>query len=248
MGARSQQLGGAQALRRTPRAVLRRTQGCRAAHFGLRSDRAPRSRDASLPDACRFWCRSHRRVRRRCRSKRSDRRRTRLDVCSHRRQSPDKTARTGAARVTYVNRLIAVDLNPPNGHLVAGRLPTGGERAEINPNGSISAKYGWWRAGDQLKNHRSPTRCDGPAPDRCDPEGLQPWDMGTGRSDVPDNRLLAGDGNRWTREALLHGTRHKKSARPVFPLSWASVASMSVKSRLAVRVRVAGRGCGRGSV
>jgi hypothetical protein len=52
---------------------------------------------------------------------------------------------------TYGNRLIAVDLNPPNGHLVAGRLPTGGERAEINPNGSISAKYGWWRAGDRLR-------------------------------------------------------------------------------------------------
>ena len=51
----------------------------------------------------------------------------------------------------YGNGSLAVALNPPNGHLVAGRLPTGGMRAEINADGSISAKYGWWRAGDRLR-------------------------------------------------------------------------------------------------
>jgi len=62
----------------------------------------------------------------------------------------------------YGNGSIAVALNPPDGHLVAGRLPTGGMRAEINPNGSISAKYGWWRAGNRLRitGHR----LDAPAP------------------------------------------------------------------------------------
>jgi hypothetical protein len=51
----------------------------------------------------------------------------------------------------YGNGLIAIDLNPPDGHLIAGRLRTGGERAEINRDGSISAKYGWWRTGDRLR-------------------------------------------------------------------------------------------------
>jgi hypothetical protein len=48
----------------------------------------------------------------------------------------------------YGNGSIAVALNPPNGHLVAGPLPGGGERATINADGSIDAKVGWWRAGD----------------------------------------------------------------------------------------------------
>ena len=47
----------------------------------------------------------------------------------------------------YGNATIAVALNPANGRLVAGRLPSGGSRATINRNGSIYAKYGWWRAG-----------------------------------------------------------------------------------------------------
>ena len=48
----------------------------------------------------------------------------------------------------FGNGSIAVALNPPDGHLVAGRLPGGGVRATINADGSIDAKYGWWRAGD----------------------------------------------------------------------------------------------------
>jgi hypothetical protein len=50
----------------------------------------------------------------------------------------------------YGNATIAVALNPPNGRLVAGRLPGGGVRATINADGSIDAKVGWWRAGDGL--------------------------------------------------------------------------------------------------
>jgi hypothetical protein len=47
----------------------------------------------------------------------------------------------------YGNASIRVALFPKNGHLIAGRLPGGGWRATINDDGSIDAKYGWWRAG-----------------------------------------------------------------------------------------------------
>jgi hypothetical protein len=47
----------------------------------------------------------------------------------------------------YGNGSIRVALFPKNGHLVAGRLPGGGARATINDDGSIDAKFGWWRAG-----------------------------------------------------------------------------------------------------
>jgi hypothetical protein len=47
----------------------------------------------------------------------------------------------------YGNRSIRVALFPKNGHLIAGRLPGGGTRATINDDGSIDAKFGWWRAG-----------------------------------------------------------------------------------------------------
>lgn len=47
----------------------------------------------------------------------------------------------------YGNATIAVALFPKNGELVAGRLASGGSRATINRDGSIYAKYGWWRAG-----------------------------------------------------------------------------------------------------
>lgn len=48
------------------------------------------------------------------------------------------------AGFNYGNKRIRVSL-PPHGHLVAGKLPGGGERAHINKDGSISAKLGWWR-------------------------------------------------------------------------------------------------------
>jgi len=47
----------------------------------------------------------------------------------------------------YGNARIRVAYFPKTGHLVAGRLPGGGWRATINDDGSIDAKFGWWRAG-----------------------------------------------------------------------------------------------------
>jgi hypothetical protein len=47
----------------------------------------------------------------------------------------------------YGNAVIRVALEPKNGRLVAGRLAGGGYRATINEDGSIDAKFGWWRAG-----------------------------------------------------------------------------------------------------
>ena len=64
----------------------------------------------------------------------------------------------------YGNARIAVALNPPNGRLVAGRLPGGGYRAEIKSDGSIEAKYGWWRAGARPKLTISGRRTDAAAP------------------------------------------------------------------------------------
>jgi hypothetical protein len=51
------------------------------------------------------------------------------------------------ASFNYGNAKIAVALVPADGKLVAGRLPSGGSRATINVDGSIYAKYGWWRVG-----------------------------------------------------------------------------------------------------
>jgi len=47
----------------------------------------------------------------------------------------------------YGNETIRVALVPEDGRLVAGRLPGGGVRATIDDDGSIDAKFGWWRAG-----------------------------------------------------------------------------------------------------
>jgi hypothetical protein len=55
--------------------------------------------------------------------------------------------RSVPAGFNYGNAKIAVALFPANGKLVAGRLPSGGSRATVNADGSIYAKYGWWRAG-----------------------------------------------------------------------------------------------------
>jgi hypothetical protein len=63
----------------------------------------------------------------------------------------------------YGNASIAVRLYP-NGHLIAGRLAGGGRWATINPNGSIDAKYGWWRAGDDARLTISGHRLDAAAP------------------------------------------------------------------------------------
>ena len=64
----------------------------------------------------------------------------------------------------YGNARIAVALSPPNGRIVAGRLPGGGYRAEIEQDGSIAAKYGWWRSRARPKLRVSGHRLDEPAP------------------------------------------------------------------------------------
>lgn len=63
----------------------------------------------------------------------------------------------------YGNATIRVALVPPNGRIVAGRLPGGGTRATINADGSIDAKFGWWRAGNG-KIRITGRRVDAPAP------------------------------------------------------------------------------------
>lgn len=55
--------------------------------------------------------------------------------------------RSVPASFNYGNAKIAVALFPTNGRLVAGRLRSGGSRAVVNADGSVYAKYGWWRSG-----------------------------------------------------------------------------------------------------
>lgn len=50
-----------------------------------------------------------------------------------------------AAGFNYGNVYLRAQLYWPHGTLTAGILPSGGAMAIINPNGSISAKLGWWR-------------------------------------------------------------------------------------------------------
>ena len=68
------------------------------------------------------------------------------------------------ASFNYGNARIAVALSPPNGRVVAGRLPGGGYRAEIRKDGSIDAKYGWWRSQAKPKLRISGHRLDASAP------------------------------------------------------------------------------------
>jgi hypothetical protein len=82
-----------------------------------------------------------------------------VTVANARNRPPSRVPRS----FDYGNATIAVALNPPNGRLVAGRLPGGGVRATINADGSIDAKYGWWRAGDGAISITG-RRLDGPAP------------------------------------------------------------------------------------
>jgi hypothetical protein len=62
----------------------------------------------------------------------------------------------------YGNATIRVALSPPNGRIVAGRLPGGGQRATIDDDGSVSAKFGWWRSGSG-RIRISGRRVDGPS-------------------------------------------------------------------------------------
>lgn len=81
----------------------------------------------------------------------------------------------------YGNATIRVALVPANGRIVAGRLPGGGVRATINDDGSIDAKFGWWRDGSG-KIRISGRRLDRPAPPlRAHvPDGYGPGFQATG--------------------------------------------------------------------
>jgi hypothetical protein len=79
----------------------------------------------------------------------------------------------------YGNGSIGVALWP-KGRLVAGELPDGSAWAEIAPDGSITAKLGWFRAlegrlsirGERLDASAPPLRAD--VPDGYGPSGFQP--------------------------------------------------------------------------
>jgi hypothetical protein len=57
----------------------------------------------------------------------------------------DPDAGFSAKGFNYGNGRIRVHLNWTDGVLRAGRLPSGGAVAIVNPDGSIYAKLGWWR-------------------------------------------------------------------------------------------------------
>ncbi|MGZ8697159.1 MAG: hypothetical protein ACXWZ1_07360 [Gaiellaceae bacterium] len=77
--------------------------------------------------------------------------------------------------------MIRISLHPRNGMLIAGRLAGGGKMATINSDGSIDAKFGWWRAGSR-KIRISGRRLDAPAPPlRAHvPDGYGPGFQATG--------------------------------------------------------------------
>jgi hypothetical protein len=58
---------------------------------------------------------------------------------------PKQKPPPGAAGFNYGTRQLRAELYWPHGKLRAGKLPDGGSMAIINPDGSISAKLGWWR-------------------------------------------------------------------------------------------------------
>src|SRR3954447_6880068 len=69
----------------------------------------------------------------------------------------------GASHFNYGNRYLRAHLHWRRGVLRAGRLPGGGSAAIVNPDGSIRAKLGWWRALDR-KLIITGRRLDAPAP------------------------------------------------------------------------------------
>lgn len=81
----------------------------------------------------------------------------------------------------YGNSVIRIALYPKNGTLIAGRLAGGGKMATINSDGSIDAKFGWWRVGSG-KIKTSGRRLDAPAPPlRADvPDGYAAGFQATG--------------------------------------------------------------------
>jgi hypothetical protein len=76
--------------------------------------------------------------------------------------SPRGKAQVSPDGFNHGNRSLAVALWP-SGRLVAGRLRDGSSYAETNPDGSIVAKLGWWRAVEGPLNIEG-ERLDAPAP------------------------------------------------------------------------------------
>jgi hypothetical protein len=97
---------------------------------------------------------------------------------------PNRTVAHGAgftaAGFNYGNAHIRADLYWPHGILHAGVLPDSGAFAVINPDGSVSAKLGWWRGlphklvirGHRLDASALPLRAD--VPDGYGAVGFQP--------------------------------------------------------------------------
>jgi hypothetical protein len=91
--------------------------------------------------------------------------------CSPSQPSPHSGARPfSAASFNYGNKLLRAEL-PPHGHLIAGTLPNGGSMADIEPDGSITTKMGWWRglqgelviSGHRLDKKAAPLKADLPS-------------------------------------------------------------------------------------
>lgn len=95
---------------------------------------------------------------------------------------PGDDLRFGDGDFNYGNDSLGVALWP-NGRLVAGRLPGGGSYAETEPDGSIRAKLGWWRAmegqlsidGARLDAFAPPLRVD--IPPGYGPTGFQATEL-----------------------------------------------------------------------
>lgn len=97
---------------------------------------------------------------------------------------PSPAARGGsgfdAASFNYGNDKLRAHLGWPRGRLPAGRLPDGGAYATIGPDGSISAKVGWWRgvagtlviSGRRLDAAAPPLRAH--VPEGYGPRGITP--------------------------------------------------------------------------
>jgi len=92
---------------------------------------------------------------------------------------PDRNAPFAEQGFNHGNESLGVVIFP-RGRIVAGRLPDGSYQAEINPDGSITAKVGWWRAvegrlrvrGKRLNGRALRLRAD--IPDGYPPTGFQP--------------------------------------------------------------------------
>ena len=105
--------------------------------------------------------------------------------CSPTTPSPYKGGESASidspAGFNYGSKVIRAAL-PQRGHLVAGKLPGGGERAEINKDGSISAKFGWWRgrngrlsiSGHRLDAGAAPLKAELPPMNSYDVPGFIP--------------------------------------------------------------------------